>query len=229
MTRFQRLALGTAAITYLLVVIGATVRATGSGMGCPDWPLCYGQLLPPLGDNAAWIEWIHRTVAAVVGLLVLAMAVVAVRVYRRRRSIVLTSLGALVLVIVQAWLGMVTVATNNAGEWVTIHLAAALVLLAPLSFIFIRSLFPARMPERGRSQRLTLVLAFGTGRRWLVGLGIGRLMGTLSFVRRNYHWIAGVSGILLVAIGFLLALNLWVPLLSRLGLLRLTRAFTPPI
>lgn len=63
----------------------------------------------------------------------------------------------------------------------------------------------------------------------LVGLGIRRLMGTLSFVRRNYHWIAGVSGVLLVAIGFLLALNLWVPLLSRLGLLRLTRAFTPPI
>jgi heme o synthase len=162
MTRFQRLSLITVAVTYLLVVIGATVRATGSGMGCPDWPLCYGQIIPPLGDTAAWIEWIHRTVAAVVGLLVLAVALGAVRGYRRQRSIVLPAIAALVLTIFQAWLGMVTVATNNAGEWVTIHLTAALVLLATLTFVFIRSLFPADL-GRGASQRLTLVLAFAAG------------------------------------------------------------------
>jgi heme o synthase len=160
MTRFQRLALATVAITYLLVVIGATVRATGSGMGCPDWPLCYGQVIPPLGDGAAWIEWIHRTVAAVVGLLVLAVAFVAVRQHRRQRSIVLPAIAALVLTIFQAWLGMVTVATNNAGEWVTAHLSAALLLLALLTFIFVRTLYPADVPPRGASQRMTLVAAF---------------------------------------------------------------------
>jgi cytochrome c-type biogenesis protein len=63
----------------------------------------------------------------------------------------------------------------------------------------------------------------------LVGLGIRRLMGALAFVKRNYHWFAGISGVLMVTIGLLLALNLWVPLLSRLGLLRLVRGFTPPI
>ena len=63
----------------------------------------------------------------------------------------------------------------------------------------------------------------------LVGLGITRLMGALAFIKRNYHWFAGISGVLMVSIGFLLALNLWVPLLSRLGLLRLVRGFTPPI
>jgi heme o synthase len=160
MTRFQRLALGTAVTTYLLVVIGAIVRSTGSGMGCPDWPLCYGQIIPPLGDNAAWIEWIHRSVAALVGLLVLALAFIAVRRFRGRRSIVLPALGALVLTVFQAWLGMVTVATNNAGEWVTAHLAAALLLLALLTFIYVRSLFPVELPQRGLSQRLTLLLAF---------------------------------------------------------------------
>jgi heme o synthase len=160
MTRFQRLALATVVITYLLVVIGATVRATGSGMGCPDWPLCYGQVIPPLGDAAAWIEWIHRTVAAVVGLLVLAVAFVAVRQHRRQRSIVLPAIAALVLTIFQAWLGMVTVATNNAGEWVTAHLSAALLLLALLTFIFVRTLYPADVPPRGASQRMTLVAAF---------------------------------------------------------------------
>ena len=160
MTRFQRLALGTAVATYLLVVIGAIVRSTGSGMGCPDWPLCHGQLVPPLGDNAAWIEWVHRSVAALVGLLVLAIAVVGMLHHRSRPSVVLPALAALGLTIFQAWLGMVTVATNNAGEWVTAHLATALVLLAVLIFIFVRSLFPAQLPSRGTSQRMTLLLAF---------------------------------------------------------------------
>lgn len=63
----------------------------------------------------------------------------------------------------------------------------------------------------------------------LVGLGVRRLMGTLGFVRRNYHWFAGVSGLLLVTIGVLLATKQWVPLLTRLGLLRLIRTFTPPL
>ena len=160
MNRFQRLALAAAVTTYLLVVIGAIVRSTGSGMGCPDWPLCHGQLIPPLGDTAAWIEWIHRGVAAIVGLLVLALALMALRSYRRQRSIVVPAVGALLLTVFQAWLGMVTVATNNAGEWVTAHLAAAMLLLATLAFIFVRSVYPADLHGRGASQRLTLLLAF---------------------------------------------------------------------
>src|SRR5687767_6961326 len=119
MTRFQRLALLTAATTYLLVVIGAIVRSTGSGMGCPDWPTCHGALIPPLGDTQAWIEWVHRGVAVIVGLLVLAMAVVAVAHHRRQLSIVVPSVLAVLVVGFQAYLGKVTVETNNAGEWVT--------------------------------------------------------------------------------------------------------------
>jgi len=63
----------------------------------------------------------------------------------------------------------------------------------------------------------------------LIGLGVRRLTGALAFVKRNYHWIAGTGGALLVAIGVLLAADLWVPLLSRLGVLRLVQGFTPPI
>jgi cytochrome c-type biogenesis protein len=62
----------------------------------------------------------------------------------------------------------------------------------------------------------------------LVGLGVRRLMGAMGFVKRNYHWFAGVSGALLVTIGILLATNLWTTLLSRLGILRLL-SFEPPI
>jgi heme o synthase len=157
---FERLAFLTAAATYVLVVIGAIVRSTGSGMGCPDWPLCYGQVLPPLGDNAAWIEWFHRTWAAMIGFLVLGLAVIALRSYRRRLSIVVPAVGALLLTAFQAWLGKITVDTNNAGEWVTAHLAAALALLGLLTFVAIRARYPVELPRRGTSQRLTLVLAF---------------------------------------------------------------------
>jgi cytochrome c-type biogenesis protein len=63
----------------------------------------------------------------------------------------------------------------------------------------------------------------------LVGLGVRWLTGAFAFVRRNYHWFAGGGGVVLIGIGILVAANLWVPLLSRLGLLRLVRGFTPPI
>ena len=63
----------------------------------------------------------------------------------------------------------------------------------------------------------------------LIGLGVRRLTGALVFVKRNYHWFAGTGGVVLVGIGVLLALDLWVPLLSRLGILRLVQGFTPPI
>ena len=160
MITFRRLALASAVMTYVLVVIGAIVRSTGSGMGCPDWPTCHGAWIPPLSDGAAWIEWVHRSVAVVLGLLVLALAVMAVARYRRQLSIVVPSILALLLVGFQAYLGKVTVDTSNAGEWVTAHLATALALLGLLTFIAVRASYSQTLPARGRSQRLTLLLAF---------------------------------------------------------------------
>ncbi len=159
-TTFERLAFLTAAMTYLLVVIGAIVRSTDSGMGCPDWPTCHGSWIPPIGDSAAWIEWIHRGVAVVIGFLVLGMVVLAVRNYRHQRAILWSTVLALVLTGFQAYLGKVTVDTSNSGDTVTAHLASALALLGLLTFIAIRARYPATLPSRGASQRLTLLLAF---------------------------------------------------------------------
>src|SRR5213596_444015 len=72
--RFTRLAWTAATFTYLLIILGAVVRITGSGLGCGEhWPLCNGHLLPPL-DLPTWIEWSHRLVAGLVTGLVTALA-----------------------------------------------------------------------------------------------------------------------------------------------------------
>src|SRR5512136_1208535 len=114
--RFQKLTAATVATTFLLVTMGVIVRSADAGLGCPDWPFCYGQVLPPLGDAKAWLEWIHRTIAAVLGLMVIGVAALAVIDYRDRRSILLPSIGAVLLVGFQAWLGRETVRLGNSGE-----------------------------------------------------------------------------------------------------------------
>src|SRR5438132_10995774 len=75
--RFTQLAWSAAAATYLLIILGAIVRITGSGLGCGEhWPLCNGKLLPPL-DLPTMIEYGHRLAAAAVSVLVLALAAYA--------------------------------------------------------------------------------------------------------------------------------------------------------
>ncbi len=157
MTRFQKTALATVIATILLVTIGVIVRVTDSGMGCPDWPLCHGQVIPPLGDVNAWLEWVHRTVAAVIGFLIIGVAFLAWKDHRDRRSILWPSIAAVFLVGFQAWLGRETVRLNNSGESVTAHMAAAMSLLGLLVYVTVRAFYPARLPSRGASQRFTLL------------------------------------------------------------------------
>ena len=170
MTRFQRLAAATVVTTFLLVTIGVVVRATGSGEACPHWPGCFaGQFLPGLdADGHVWIEWLHRTVAAIIGLLTLAMAIVAFRDHRDRRALLWPAIGAVVLVGFQAWLGQETVRLGNSGPSVTAHLAAAMALIGLLVYLLVRSSFPARFGGRGASQRFTLLASFGAAATFVV-------------------------------------------------------------
>jgi len=162
-TRFQRLAAATVATVFLLVTLGVAVRATDSGLACPHWPGCFaGQFLPSLNaDYHVWLEWLHRTVAAIIGFETLGLAFLAFRDHRRTRSILWPSLFAVVLVGFQAWLGQETVRLGNTGASVTAHLATAMALVGLLVYLLVRGSYPEELPRRGASQRFTLVAAFG--------------------------------------------------------------------
>src|SRR3977135_569226 len=100
---FVTLAWTAAACAYLLIVLGAVVRISGSGMGCGDhWPLCNGHLFPPLNEIPTVIEWSHRLVAGPGSLLVAPLVVLD---WRRAWP-------SLALLIIQVLLGAMTVKTG---------------------------------------------------------------------------------------------------------------------
>jgi protoheme IX farnesyltransferase len=141
-TNFRRLTIFTSAWILFLIFFGAVVRVTGSGMGCPDWPLCYNQIIPP-AELPAWIEFLHRVIAAIAGLLTVTIAVMAWRSYREYRSIYVSSVAAVALVLFQAFLGGVTVWYNNAPVTVIAHLIAAVSYLALTLVITVVAHLPA--------------------------------------------------------------------------------------
>ena len=173
-TRFQRLAASTVVLTFVLVALGVAVRATDSGLACPTWPGCFeGRFLPDLGAGwQVWLEWTHRTVAAVLGFVILAMALVALLDHRDRRSIWVPSVVAVGLVGFQAWLGRETVRLGNTGESVTAHLAAAMALVGLLVYLLVRARFPLRIGGRGAPShlRFTLVAALAAAATFIVML-----------------------------------------------------------
>ena len=119
---------GAAIATFLLIVVGGLVRVTGSGLGCPDWPLCYGQLIPPLQFEAL-IEYSHRLLASLTSPLILAVAVIAWLRLRAWRWIVGLASLSLSLLAVQVVLGAITVLTETPPTIVAVHLAVALLIL----------------------------------------------------------------------------------------------------
>ena len=134
---FRRLALASVLCTFALVVLGAVVRVTGSGLGCPDWPLCHGGVLPP-AESKAIIEYSHRVVASfLVGPLVLATVISAWMLYRRIPWLVVPATIALVMLVAQGVLGGITVLHELPGALVTAHLALGEALLACLVLIWV--------------------------------------------------------------------------------------------
>lgn len=129
MTFAQRLAVVTALATLVLVGVGVLVRATGSGLGCPDWPTCHGGAVPP-AHREAIIEYSHRFVAMLVGFLVIGVAACAWKYYRHVPFIVWVATITVPLVGIQGLLGAITVVRELPPEIVATHLLTAMLVLS---------------------------------------------------------------------------------------------------
>jgi len=126
---FRLLALTAAASAWALVAVGGIVRVTESGLGCPDWPLCEGRVVPA-HQKEPLIETSHRWVAGFVTVLVVLVAVWAWRRYRSRQDVVVPALAAVVLVPVQALLGAIVVWLELPGWIVGVHFVVGMLFLA---------------------------------------------------------------------------------------------------
>ncbi len=129
--QYQRLLIASVFAVAVLTLLGGIVRITGSGNGCPDWPLCYGQLLPP-PQPEAWINFSHRLGSLGVSLLLMATTIAA---WLRRYSNRWTSVPPLflpLLLLLQILLGGVMTALNMPALAVVMHLGLALLMLAAL-------------------------------------------------------------------------------------------------
>ena len=159
-TRFQKWALATTIATYILIMVGGMVRASDAGLGCPDWPKCFGRYYPPLTESQvpsdvdaskfdfqlAWIEYTNRFVGVIIGLLILGTLVIAIRNHRDNARILYPSIGAFVLVLFEGWLGGQVVASELEAWVLTAHLILALVIVSLLLYATVAGFFPNSKP-----------------------------------------------------------------------------------
>jgi len=164
--RFLRFSLLTIAAVVVLVFVGGIVRMTGSGMGCPDWPRCFGQWVPPTdisqlpedyktrfavqGREIAtfdafktWVEYVNRLVGALIGLLVIGTFFYSLPYRKTDRRIFWLSLASVIGVMFEGWLGSKVVATDLHPGMITIHMVVAMLLLLALVIGYLLALAPS--------------------------------------------------------------------------------------
>lgn len=145
---YQKTAIATILATVFLIFVGGLVRAAGAGLGCPDWPKCFGMWIPPLsaselpsGYNVTefnvfktWTEYINRLIGVVIGLLITATFLLSFR-YRRQKPLVVYSSGAaFVMVLFQGWLGGQVVRSGLSEGLITVHMVLAMAIVMALIF-----------------------------------------------------------------------------------------------
>ncbi|MFN8394448.1 MAG: COX15/CtaA family protein [Bacteroidia bacterium] len=180
--RIARISIGA---VLFLILVGGIVRSTGSGMGCPDWPKCFGLLVPPsrvedipqaffekhpqfeaktFNAFQTWTEYVNRLVGATIGLLMFLTTLLSLVFIKRDLRIFLLSLGAMLLTGFEAWLGKLVVDKNLEGGMVTLHMLVAMVIVAML--ILSNYLVAARHKLTGETPKA------GTSRLAWIGFGV---------------------------------------------------------
>ena len=175
-----RLSSGAILLALVVVLLGGWTRLNDAGLGCPDWPGCYGEMILPSGGEAlqaaqarypermvdqhkGWLEMIHRYAAGTLGLVIMGIALLALRMRERQMYPLGLSLGLLGLVIVQGLFGMWTVTWKLLPQVVTLHLLGGLLtltLLVRLRHRLLRLLEEQPPLVPGRAIRAGLLLLF---------------------------------------------------------------------
>jgi cytochrome c oxidase assembly protein subunit 15 len=152
---FVRLAIWTTGLTYALILVGSLVRASGAGLGCPDWPRCFGSWMPPasaaelppefdasqFNPVLMWTEYLNRLLGVTVGFFILGATVSAWRHHRRDRNILWPTVAALLLTAYEGWLGGRVVAHELAPWIVTAHLVVAIAIVLLLLYATVYALY----------------------------------------------------------------------------------------
>lgn len=190
----RRLALIAVVLAVIVITKGGFTRITDSGLGCPDWPGCFGQMVMPTdGERLAylqerypeihvaahkgWIEMIHRYLATTLGLIIVALAWFGIRYRNRPGYPTKTSLALLLLVMVQGAFGMWTVTLKLLPIVVTIHLLGGLIILSTLMYL------------RARLKQSATGVGIGApAKRWVLGgiLILFMQMALGGWVSTNY-------------------------------------------
>ena len=150
---FFRSAFISTILSYLLIFVGGLVRVSGSGLGCPDWPKCFGRWVPPTSIEQipahidptafnivlAWIEYGNRMLGVIVGISILLMTIIAVIYFKKNSKILFSSLLSLFLVVANGGLGAIVVSSVLNPFIVSLHMILALFLVSVLSYVTIES------------------------------------------------------------------------------------------
>ncbi len=180
---YQKTAITTVGATIFLIFVGGLVRATGAGLGCPDWPTCFGMWIPPTsvsqlpdGYNPAqfnvlktWTEYLNRLVGVIIGLLITATAILSVRYRKTRPPVFYSSAAAFIMVLVQGWLGGRVVETDLDVSLITIHMILAMVIMTILLFAVFKA----------TEERWKIIIP-RKAKVWLMGIGVLLFILTLA-------------------------------------------------
>jgi cytochrome c oxidase assembly protein subunit 15 len=168
--RFQGFGLVCIVVVYLLILAGGIVRSTGSGMGCPDWPRCFGRIIPPTKESElppdyqetyknhgygsmkfnpvkTWIEYVNRLLGALTGIFVLGLFIFSFAYKKSDKSIVQLSGLILLLVIIEGIIGKYVVSTNLKPVMVSVHMWGSLIIIILLIFTIIKTKRERFSPE----------------------------------------------------------------------------------
>ena len=137
---YKIVALLSLVVSFIQITLGGFVRVSESGLGCPDWPLCHGQIIPPMEFHTL-IEYSHRLNGSVLGILVTILLIICLMNYRSEKQLTIANYSAFGLVVGAGILGGITVITELAWWIRLIHLGIAQILAACLMYIVWQFLF----------------------------------------------------------------------------------------